>query len=66
MPRGLEREAHATSAPAHSTGRAALHELVESLSGMRNLEAREALPLRIDYDDLVLAGRQIDAHEDIV
>ncbi len=33
---------------------------------MRHLEAREALAARIEHDDLVLAGRQIDTHEDIV
>ena len=51
---------------AGSTRRAALHELVESRSGVRNLEAREALSTRIEHDHLVLTSRQIDAHEDIV
>ena len=49
----------------HSTGRAA-HELAQPLSRMRNLEAREAVSLPIEYDHLVLTGRQIDAHEDVV
>ena len=63
---GLEREVHRTSSPADSTGRAALHELAQPLSRMRNLEAREAVSLPIEYDHLVLTGRQIDAHEDVV
>ena len=33
---------------------------------MWNLEARETAALRIEDDDLVLAGRQIDTHEEIV
>ena len=45
---------------------AALHKLVETLPGMWNLEARETAALRIEDDDLVLAGRQIDTHEEIV
>ncbi len=43
-----------------------LHELAQPLSRMRNLEAREAVSLPIEYDHLVLTGRQIDAHEDVV
>ena len=43
-----------------------LHELAQPLSRMRNLEAREAVSLPIEDDHLVLTGRQIDAHEDVV
>ena len=66
VPGGLERKVHLTVFSAGSTRRAALHELVESRSGVRNLEAREALSTRIEHDHLVLTSRQIDAHEDIV
>ena len=48
------------------TGRAALHEFAQPRSGVGNFEARETATLRIEDDDLVLAGRQIDTHEDIV
>ena len=66
VPGGLERKVHLTVFSAGSTRRAALHELVESRSGVRNLKAREALSTRIEHDHLVLTSRQIDAHEDIV
>ena len=65
VPGGLEREVYPTFS-ADSTGRAALHELAQPRSGVGNFEARETAALRIEDDDLVLAGRQIDTHEDIV
>ena len=65
VPGGLEREVYPTFS-ADSTGRAALHEFAQPRSGVGNFEARETAALRIEDDDLVLAGRQIDTHEDIV
>ena len=66
VPGRLEREVHLSSSPADTRRGAALHKLVETLPGMWNLEARETAALRIEDDDLVLAGRQIDTHEEIV
>ena len=60
VPGGLEREVYPTFS-ADSTGRAALHELAQPRSGVGNFEARETAALRIEDDDLVLAGRQIDS-----
>ena len=66
VPGRLEREVHLSSSPADTRRAAALHKLVETLPGMWNLEARETAALRIEDDDLLLAGRQIDTHEEIV
>ena len=60
------RELHPRVSAEHPGRSATLYELGQSGFGMRHLEAGESPSLRIEHHNLVLACRQIDAHEDIV
>ena len=66
VPGGLKRELHPRVSAEHPGRSATLYELGQSGFGMRHLEAGESPSLRIEHHNLVLACRQIDAHEDIV